>query len=166
MAEASKTDDFGDLSYGDETRRDGDHVGLPHDQQSGGTSDVRPGQAVSIDGSGNIKQAEDGDVVVGVLQNYQRAGDSGGPADPAPIQQDREATVATRGVVKVEVSNDTGNSLDVSAGDELGVDGTDGVAGVLDSGGSPETDYIALTDATEDDRPDGTTAHYAEVLLR
>lgn len=159
MVQASKSDDFGDLSYGDETRRNGDYVGLPHDQDSGGTSDVLVGQAVSVDGSGNIKQMENGDTFVGVLQNYQRFGDSGGRADPGTIDQDRDATVKTQGTAKVEVASD------VVAGEALGV-GSGGTAGVLDNGDAPEDSLVALSDAIQDDRPDGTTAYYAEVLIR
>lgn len=165
MVQASKDTDFSDLSYGDETRADSAKIGLEHDYGAGGEYDVEPGQAVTLDGDGVMIKADDGDAVIGVLKNYVRGGDSGGPSDPAPVNPRAPATVKTEGPVKAEVSNDTDNTLDVSAGDTLGFDGTDGVAGVLDNSGG-DTDFIAITDAVQDDRPDGTTAYYSEVLLR
>lgn len=147
--------DFEDLGYGDETRRNGDYVGLPHDEASGGTSAADEGEAVAVDGSGNIKQAEDGDNIVGVLYTYQyfheaNAGDA--------IDQDREATVKTQGTVKAKVAST------VSAGDSLNTD----TAGASNAGvfsevnGSADGPFVALQDATED--ADGN--YYAEVLLR
>lgn len=158
MAEAGKNTDFSGLDYGDETRRNGDYVGIAHDQGGNIEGSPRRGQAVTIDGSGNIVAAADasGDAVVGVLANYPRAGDSGGPSDPAPITGGQPATVKTSGTVKAEVDSD------VSAGDELGVGATS--AGVLDADGG--TSYVALTDAVEDNRADGSVANYADVLLR
>jgi hypothetical protein len=167
MAEASKDTQFSGLGYGDETRKQGDYIGVEHDQQAGGLYDVKPGQAVSTDGSGVLKQYENGDVLLGVLSNYERSGDSGGPSDPAPIDQNQDANVKVSGVAKVEVSNDTGNTIDVAnTGLELGVDSTNGVAGVLDAGDDGQAEALSLSGAVEDDRPDGTTAYYAEVRLR
>lgn len=154
--------DFDDLSYGDETRRHGDYIGVPHDFASGGTSAPLEGQAVSIDGSGNIKKYENGEVFLGVLHTYNYYYD---PSSGPTVDPDKDATVKVSGTVKAEVSNDTGNSLDVAPGDALGVDTTNGVAGVLDSG-SEALDVVALMATTQDDRPDGTTAYYADVLLR
>jgi hypothetical protein len=155
MAEAGKNTDFSGLSYGDETRRNGDYVGIAHSEGGSIEGAVRRGQPVVISG-GVIAAASDtsGDAVVGVLSNYPRAGDSGGPSDPAPITGGQPATVKTSGTVKAEVDSA------VSAGDVLGVN----ASGVLDD--SAGTSYVALSDAVEDDRDDGTTTHYADVLLR
>jgi len=171
MVEASKDTQYSDLGYGDETRKRGDYVGLPHDQdESNGSStaenDVKPGQAVSIDAQGNIKQAEDGENIVGVLVDYQRFGDSGGPDDPGSIKQDENATVKVGGTVKAEVAGADSSAPAVEAGDLLGIDTDDGTAGVLDGEASPETDFVALSGAVEDERYDGTQAYYAEVRLR
>jgi hypothetical protein len=156
MAEASKNDLFGDLSYGDETRRNGDYVGLPHDEAS---NTVKTGEAVRVNGSGNIVRADATGDAVGILSNFERSGDSGGPSDPAPIDQDQDANVKVGGVVKAVVESD------VSAGEYLTPgNSTDGV---LDNN-APDTEsrFLALTDAVEDDRADGTTVNYAEVLIQ
>lgn len=147
--------DFEDLGYGDETRRNGDYVGLPHDQDAGTTSAADEGEAVAIDGSGNIKQAEDGDNIVGVLYTYQYYHD----ADTgSTIDQDRDATVKTQGTVKAKVASS------VEAGNSLNTD-TDGSsdAGVFSEvNGSADGPFVALQDATED----ADENYYAEVLLR
>src|SRR6056297_983963 len=107
MVEASKDTQFSDLGYGDETRRNGDYVGLPHDQDDGATDkNVLPGHAVRIDGDGVISRADGTGDAVGVLANYERSGDSGGPDDPGDIDQDQNANVKVGGVVKAEVDDD------------------------------------------------------------
>lgn len=163
MANASKDTQFSDLGYGDETRRFGDYVGLPHDQDSGGVNDVLPGQVVSV-GSGVIKQAGDGtEAAIGVLSNYDRSGDSGGPDDPGSIDQDQNANVKVGGVVKAEVESDVSEGEYLVAGDET--------TGVL-SNSAPDTEsrFLALSDAVEDDRYDNdgnvVTTNYAEVLIQ
>jgi len=154
MAEASKQTDFSGLGYGDETRRHGDYVGLPHGDGGSVTGSVRPGQAVMVDG-GVVAQADGTTAVtIGVLSNYPRAGDSGGPSDPSPITAGQPANVKTSGTVKAEVDSA------VSAGDELTP-----AAGVFEAG-TGDIQAVALTDAVEDDRYDGSSAYYAEVLLR
>jgi len=154
MVEAGKGTDFSGLGYGDETRRHGDYVGLPHGDGGSLEGSVRPGQAVMVDG-GVVAQADGSTAVtVGVLSNYPRAGDSGGPSDPSPIIAGQPANVKTSGTVKAEV--DSG----VSIGDELVP-----AAGVLEAG-SGDVQAVALSDAVEDERYDGTQAYYAEVLLR
>jgi hypothetical protein len=157
------TVDFDDLDYGDETRRNGDYVGLPHDQdQSNGssdaTNDVAEGMAVTVDAQGNIAAAEDGENVVGVLYTYQYYEDG---QTGESIDQDRNATVKTQGTVKAYVASDT------AAGEALAPDSTNEDAGVLaNTNGSANTsNIVALSDAKQQD-VDGTTRYYAEVLLR
>jgi hypothetical protein len=147
---------FDDLTYGDETRRFGDYVGLPHDEADDG---VPVGQAVHLDGTDIAAATGSSDPVVGVLYTYRYTGDSGGPADPGDVQQDAPATVKTKGTVKAEVESG------VSAGD--GLEAGTSTNGVFDTAGSQANDHraVALSDAKKDDRPDGTTAHYADVLL-
>jgi len=147
---------FDDISYGDETRTNGDYVGLPHDEATDG---VKEGQAVALDGT-DIAAAAAGDPVVGVLYTYQYYGDSGGPSDPGTVDQDGPATVKTSGTVKAEVEST------VAAGDalEAGVS-TAGVFDTTDATDAEMANYVALTDAKQDDRPDGSTAYYAEVLI-
>lgn len=150
--------DFEDLDFGDETRRNGDYVGLPHDQASGGANDVKEGQPVAIDPNGNIKKAEDGDTIVGVLYTYQYYGEDNS------IRQDREATVKTQGTVKAEVTQDA------SAGDSLAAPNTGGTAtGTAESAGmfgiedaDDSYPFVALTDPAD---PDGDGRYYSEVLL-
>lgn len=155
---------FDDLNYGDETRRHGDYVGLPHDQDqsetgSGSNNDVREGEAVAVDSNGNIAKADiDGaGAAIGVLYTYQYFQNEGQQVD-----QDRDATVKTQGTVKARVGSG------VSAGDHLAAPATatSGTAGVLDASSSTEdSNFVALSDARQQDLPDGTTSHYAEVLI-
>jgi hypothetical protein len=122
-------------------------------------NDVKPGQAVAIDGNGVIEQADGTGDAFGVLSNYDRSGDSGGPSDPAPVDQDANANIKVGGVIKAEVEDD------VSAGEYLTAGNT--TNGVFDNNSADtESRFLALTDAVEDDRADGTTAHYAEVLIQ
>jgi len=146
------TSDVGDLDFGDETRRNGDYVGLPHDEAN---DNVQEGEAVSFDGT-HIQSCAGSDPMVGVLYTYQYAGDSGGSPQPeSNIVQDRNATVMTRGTVKAFVEDG------VSAGDALTAGGSND--GVFDTAGSQDVDAgpIALSDAVEEG-----SDYYAEVLLR
>lgn len=160
MADASKDTLYGDLSYGDETRRNGDYVSLPHDEAN---NTVKEGEAVTVNSSGDIIRATNGDTVVGVLYELPRSGDSGGPSDPAPVEQDSEATVKVAGTVKAVVEST------VEAGEPLGIGGTSGVFADPDDGTAtpgPTANFIALSGANEDDRADGTTVQFAEVRVR
>lgn len=156
MVEASKDTQFSDLSYGDETRRFGDYVALPHDEAN---NEVKTGEVVRVNGSGNVVRADGTGDAIGVLSNFERAGDSGGPSDPAPIEQDQPANIKLGGVVKAVVDDD------VSAGEYLTAGDT--AAGALGNS-TPDTEsrFLALSGAVEDDRADGTTVHYAEVLIQ
>lgn len=144
---------FDDIDYGDETRRNGDYVGLPHDEATDG---VPEGQAVALDGT-DIAAAASGDPVVGVLFTYQYYTDNTGGQK---VDQSAPATVKTSGTVKAEVESG------VAAGDGLTITN----AGVFDTAGTQAEDAraIALTDAKAQDNsnPNGAGGeYYADVLL-
>lgn len=149
-----------DVDYGDTTHRYGDKVALPHDQESSGDNDVNEGEAVAIDENGYIAKADVSGAgpAVGVLKNYEYFGDS--PNEQ--IAQGTDATVLMQGTVKARVASG------VSAGEHLATPDSSGTgtAGVLAAGGAGESNFVALSDATQEDLEDGTTAYYAEVLLR
>lgn len=158
-------EEFNDLSFGDETRRNGDYVSLPVDENA--SADAREGDAVGLDGDGYIVQAGDGVTgAIGVLYTYQyfeqaNAGEQ--------IDYDRDATVKVGGTVKAWVDDG------VSAGDDLTVDATPGQFETGD-GDNETANYVAIRDAAEqvggprnesqhiDDDRDGE--YFAEVLLR
>lgn len=103
---------FEDLSPGDETRRNGDYVGLPHNG-----ADIVEGEFVDL-GSDGIEAvtAPESDDIVGVLYTYQYFHDADGGEK---VDQERDATVKTSGTVKADVSGIT----DAGAGDVLGANG-------------------------------------------
>lgn len=110
------------LNPGDETRRNGDYVGLPHDEATDG---VEAGELVTHDGTDIAAAAVPGDgtgdSVVGVLYAYQYAGDSGGVPQPdSNIVQDKDVTVKTSGTAIVEFD---GVAASPSPGDVLGPNG-------------------------------------------
>jgi hypothetical protein len=111
------------LNPGDETRRNGDYVGLPHDEAGDG---LEEGQFVAHDGTDIESVGDDGtsdftEGVVGVLYTYQYAGDSGGAPQPdSNIDQSRDATVKTSGTVVAEFDY---QGFTPSAGDVLGPNG-------------------------------------------
>ena len=147
------TADFDDINYGDEAHRNGDYVGLPHDQDGDG---VLEGQAVMHDGV-DLAKATGTDPIVGVLSNYAYYTDNTGGHT---VDQDAPATVKTRGTVKAEVEST------VSAGD--GLDAGTTTNGVFDTAGDDAdlVNAVALTDAKEQDDRDGNTRNYAIVLLK
>lgn len=145
-----------DVDPGDETHRYGDRVPLPHDEESGGVNAPEPGEAVALDGNGNIKQAEQGDNIVGVLKTYPYYGDS----QNRQIDQDQPATVKLQGSLKANVK------AGVTAGTELGApDEANGAAkGELGPASDTNTEgqhFVALGDAFTEDGDE-----YAEVMLR
>lgn len=113
---------FEGLNPGDETRRNGDYIGLPHDEATDG---VEEGELVTFNGTKITAAAVDGaaggDSVFGVLYTYQYAGDSGGAPQPdSNVVQDRDATVKTSGTAVVEFD---GVDATPSPGDTLGPNG-------------------------------------------
>lgn len=118
------------LNAGDETRRNGDYVGLPHDEA---TDEIDEGELVTHDGT-DISPVSDvsdtGSDIFGVLYTYQYSGDSGGAPQPdSNIEQDSDATVKVSGTVVADLS-----SFSVSAGDALGPHGEVLVLRPSDSG--------------------------------
>lgn len=120
-----------DTLAGSETRRNGDTVGIAHGESDGTlleNATVQPGDVVAVDGSGNIKQAAEGDIVVGVLVNYDVYGAS---HQGEQIKGDVDANVAVQGTYKARAS------ANVAAGSALGApDVTNGAsAGEFDDSG-------------------------------
>lgn len=153
---------FETVSAGDQTRPNGDVLGIPHDEASGGVKAPEEGMVVDIDDDGVIASADinasNGEVnAAGILQTYQYYED----ADTGTtVDQSRDATVVTRGAVRARVEST------VSAGDTLAVPDSSGTgtAGVLAPGTDDESyNFYALTDAAQD--PDDSN-YYAEVLVR
>jgi len=96
---------YEDLDAGDETRRNGDYVGLPHPDGDGTDLDnvtIPQGAPVTYDGTGLAESTTDVDEIAGVLSNYDVYGDTGkervGP----------EANVKFRGEVIADLTNWSG----------------------------------------------------------
>lgn len=147
---------------GDEVRRHGDTVGVPHSESDGtlvSNAAVQPGDAVAYDGT-SISQATQGDEIFGVLVNYQVYGDS---TDGHKIRGDVDATVAVRGNHKARVSGD------VSAGDALGsvddTNGTDTDNGEFGSASLTNSNSDGLAARAVEVYTDGDGQHWAEVAL-
>jgi len=124
------------LNAGDETRRNGDYVGVSHDETN---DNVDEGELVTINSSGVLKAAG-GDTsavdVAGVLYTYQYAGDSGGAPQPdSNIVQDRDATVKTSGTVIADLSAQETGADTVEPGATLGANGEVLILQASDSGG-------------------------------
>lgn len=116
------------LDAGDETRRNGDYVGLPHADADGTARDsvtVETGQLVGFDGADIAKVTASGNDIVGVVYAYDVYGDTG-----QEEVSDNDVTVKTSGTAIVDFSDWTG----VSAGDVLGNNGEVYVLEASDSG--------------------------------
>ena len=169
-------EEFNDLTFGDETRRNGDYVPFPvSEAESGGLSE---GDVVAVDGeTGNLVPAADGDAIVGVLYTFQyfeqaNAGEQ--------IDYELDATVKVGGTVKAHVAQD------VSAGDTLAAglpedepeSGDPDTTGVFEIGDADANvaNYQALSDAeqqvggprpeSQHSEPDRDGDYFAEVRLR
>lgn len=103
-------EDFSDLDPGDETRRHGDYIGLPHPVADGTAYDdidasTNPvgGHPVVYDGTDIATAASTDTNVVGVVFTLPVSGDSSrsGPY----VEGDEEATVKTSGTVVADFSN-------------------------------------------------------------
>lgn len=132
---------FDDLDPGDETRRNGDYISLPHAADETGAGGPDEGDFVALDADGNLTAVDNGDgtaegEIIGVLYTYQYYGAQN------RIRTDRDATVKTHGAVKANVGgyNTGGNAY--GQGDVLGTSG----------------EVVLLTDVDGDG--------YAEVLVR
>jgi hypothetical protein len=108
---------------GDETRRNGDYIGLPHPDGEVRLSNVTlpKGKVVTYDGTdiGEVT-GDNNDPVTGVVYEYDVFGDSPDPY----VRGDRDATVKTRGAVVADLSKyQTTLTGGVSEGDNLGANG-------------------------------------------
>lgn len=123
------------LNVGDETRRHGDYIGLPHGVTDGkavadlGTLDR--GVPVVYDGSAITEATADGDTIVGVLYAFDVYGDStnAGPY----VDGDSDATVKTSGTVKADLSQLGDGVAEADEGTALGGNGELLILNVLDA---------------------------------
>lgn len=158
-------EEFNDLTFGDETRRNGDYVAFPVDETA--SAGLSEGDAVALGGDGYLVAAGGADAAtetVGVLYTFQYFGDS---TFGQEIDYDRDATVKVGGTVKAEV--DQG----VSAGDML--EANDGTFEAIDSPSGDEN-YQAYSDAeqqvggprneSQHVDPEREDDYFAEVRLR
>jgi hypothetical protein len=107
---------------GDETRRNGDYIGLPHPDGEVRLSNVTlpKGEVVTHDGTDLAKVTGSGDDnVVGVVYEYDVFGDSPDPL----VRGDRDATVKTRGAVVADLSVYVSGTATVNVGGTLGPNG-------------------------------------------
>jgi hypothetical protein len=112
---------FEDLNPGDETRRNGDYVALPHpdgDDTALDSVTIPRGRAVTYDGTALAEPAGDNsELVAGVLANYNVYGDSGSE-EVGP-----EATVKMRGEVIADLTAYENGAATVEEGGALGANG-------------------------------------------
>jgi len=160
-------EEFNDLTFGDETRRNGDYVAFPVDETA--SAGLSEGDAVALDEDGYLVAAGGADAAtetVGVLYTFQYFGDS---TFGQEIDYDRDATVKVGGTVKAEVAQG------VSAGDMLEAnDGTFEAIAAEDATGNEN--YQAYSDAeaqvggprneSQHVDPDREGDYFAEVRLR
>lgn len=153
-----------DTGAGNETRRHGHTVGVPHSEDDGtplANAAVSPGDAVTLDGSGEIAQAGEGDDILGVLVNYSVYGDSS--YDGPRIKGDTDATVAVNGTYKARVSGG------VSAGDALAAidatNGSDADPGEFGVAGLTNSNEAGLSARAVEVYTDSSGQHWAEVAL-
>lgn len=109
---------------GDETRRNGDYVGLPHPNgEDTRLSDAAPakGKVVTHDGTSvTVVTGDDSDTVAGVLYEYDVFGDSPDPR----VRADSDATVKTHGAVVADLSEYEANGgVTVAEGNAVGPHG-------------------------------------------
>ncbi len=108
---------------GDETRRNGDYIGLPHPDGEVRLSNVTlpKGKVVTYDGNDIVEVTGDGttDNVVGVVYEYDVFGDSPDPL----VRGDRDATVKTRGAVVADLTAYANGTATVNVGGTLGPNG-------------------------------------------
>jgi hypothetical protein len=107
---------------GDETRRNGDYVGLPHPDGEVRLSNVTvpKGTVVSYDGTDVAAVAGDNtDTVAGVVYEYDVFEDSPDPL----VRGDRDATIKTHGAVVADLTEYVDGSATVAEGNALGPNG-------------------------------------------
>ncbi|AGM11342.1 hypothetical protein M199_gp012 [Halogranum tailed virus 1] len=151
-----------DTLPGAEVRRNGDTVGLPHGESDGtllSNATVQPGDAVAYDGT-SISKATEGDVVVGILVNYEVYGAS---HQGEKIKGDVDANVAVGGSYKGKVSGE------VTAGMALGsidnTNGTDPNDGELGDASLANSNSDGLSARAVEVYTDGDGQDWAEVVF-
>jgi hypothetical protein len=122
---------FDGLDAGDETRHNGDYVGVSHDEANDG---VAEGELVTVNSSGVLKAAG-GDTssvdVAGVLYTYQYYEDN---ETGTTVRQDRDATVKTSGTVIADLTEQENGADTVEPGATLGAHGEIMILEASDSG--------------------------------
>lgn len=136
---------FETLDPGDETRKNGDYLSLPHGAAEDGTGGPAEGDLVGLDADGNITAVDNAGGtevdVIGVLYTYQY-GTVGSNEEPQRTRQviltDREATVLTHGAVKANVGGYDAAGTGYGRGDVLGANGELVVMSEVDADGYAE----------------------------
>jgi len=124
---------------GDETRRNGDYIGLDHpntdERPSGGvTPEVGKPVVLGTDGEVTAAPADGTGEIVGVLYAYQRFGETV-EGLPDKIRPERDATVKTHGAVIADLSDFVSGTATVEIGATLGPNGELVVLNELEAGG-------------------------------
>jgi hypothetical protein len=124
---------------GDESRRNGDYIGLDHpnteERPSGGpTPSVGKPVVLGTNGEVTAAPADGTGDIVGVLYAYQRFGETVEEL-PDKIRPERDATVKTHGAVIADLSDQAGGGGTVEIGGTLGANGELVVLNELDAGG-------------------------------
>ena len=114
---------------GDESRRNGDYLGLPHpngDDTKISNASPAKGVPVTYDGTDIATvTGDDSDTVAGVVHEYNVYGGNQGSGNEQLVRGDRDATVKTRGAVIADLSAyvDNGTGTTVAEGNSLGPNG-------------------------------------------
>jgi hypothetical protein len=124
---------------GDESRRNGDYIGLDHpnteERPSGGpTPSVGKPVVLGTNGEVTAAPADGTGDIVGVLYAYQRFGETVEEL-PDKIRPERDATVKTHGAVIADLSDQAGGGGTVEIGGTLGANGELVVLNELEAGG-------------------------------
>lgn len=124
---------------GDESRRNGDYIGLDHpnteERPSGGpTPSVGKPVVLGTNGEVTAAPADGTGDIVGVLYAYQRFGETVEEL-PDKIRPERDATVKTHGAVIADLSDQAGGTATVEVGAALGANGELVVLNELEAGG-------------------------------
>ena len=156
-------EEFNDLSFGDETRRNGDYVAFPVSADTAAEDEPDEGDVVALD-DGNLVKAGSDDNIIGVLYTYQYYEEANGGTTR---DYDRDATVKVGGTVKAAVDSnvDAGDFLEATDGEFTAVGsptGTENYQAYSDAEeqvGGPRNESQHVDPEREDD-------YFAEVRLR
>lgn len=112
---------------GDETRRNGDYIGLPHPDSSDvalSNVTIPKGRVVTYDGTDIAEVTGDNsDNVTGVVYEYNVYGGNQGSGNEQLVRADRDATVKTRGAVAADLTAYADGTATVAEGATLGANG-------------------------------------------